>query len=121
MAVVEMHGKKWQTKTDLVLSTIDNTQKIARARNDQERVLWTQRDRKVLRIYVSIPELARRIGRVLQRTFKGKSLYHFNAKGVREPYLHVIWDSDRDSNSASKADINSSHRSKHYRRRGASK
>src|SRR4051794_7213479 len=42
LGVVEIRGDRWKAKSDLVNQTIQNTEKIARVRNDQERILWTK-------------------------------------------------------------------------------
>jgi NMD protein affecting ribosome stability and mRNA decay len=86
--VVELHGEQWKQSADEILQTIDNSETIARKRNDQERILWTRSFRGVTKVYVTLPELARRIGRSLQRSFKGKAEYH---RSTEEPYLRVIW------------------------------
>ena len=89
--VVELHGVRWTEKAELVFKTIDSTEGIARGRNDQERVLWTTTAKDVTKIFVTLPELARGIGRVLQRAFKGKVRYH---RTREEPFIRVVWDSD---------------------------
>lgn len=91
MGVIELHGRTWESKKDEVMNTIQNAEEIARNRNDQERVLWTQRKDNITKIYVSLPELARHIGRVLERSFKGKVEYK---RSTEEPYLRVRWQSD---------------------------
>src|SRR5438105_2673731 len=47
MGVVEIHGDRWRDLEREVLGTIQNTEKIARFRNDQQRVLWSQTYRNV--------------------------------------------------------------------------
>lgn len=91
MGVVEIHGEAWKDKAPLVAETILNTEKILRSRNDQERILWSRTYRNVTKYYVTLPELARQIGRTLGRSFKGKVEYRHSTE---EPYLRVIWHSD---------------------------
>ena len=91
MGVVELHGDKWRQKSSLVFQTIGRTEAIERSRNDQERVLWSRTFRGITKIYVSLPELARHIGRQLKRSFKGAVEYH---RSSEEPYLRVVWHSD---------------------------
>lgn len=90
--VVELHGTKWRKNSEMIFQTIGNTEAIERSRNDQGRVLWSRSAKDVTRIYVSLPQLARHIGRQLKRTFKGKVEYR---RSSEEPYLRVVWDSDR--------------------------
>lgn len=92
MGVIEFRGEKWKEQADQVLETVERTEEIARARNDQERLLWSRTYRGVTKIYVSLPELARQVGRTLQRTFKGKVEY---VRSTEEPYLRVVWNSDQ--------------------------
>lgn len=91
LGVIEIHGNKWKEKQDEVFRTLRNTESIARNRNDQQRVLWTQEVRGITKIYVTLPELARRIGRTLERSFQGVSEYK---RSSEEPYLRVRWWSD---------------------------
>ncbi len=89
--VIELHGTTWSGHQKQVYETISNTEEIARSRNDQMRVLWTRTYRGVTKIYVTLPELARHIGRTLQKSFKGVTEYHGSSE---EPYRRVIWNSD---------------------------
>ena len=91
LGVVELHGENWKAKKDLVLNTIRRTEEIARNRNDQERVLWTKNLKNTLKVYVSLPDLARQIGRELEKSFQGISEYEHSTE---EPYLRVRWWSD---------------------------
>ncbi len=88
MGVVELQGSSWEAKKYDVMNTIQHTEEIARYRNDQERVLWSQKNDTVTKIYVSLPELARHIGRELVRSFKGKVEYK---RSTEEPFLRVKW------------------------------
>ncbi|OFZ53636.1 MAG: hypothetical protein A2428_16635 [Bdellovibrionales bacterium RIFOXYC1_FULL_54_43] len=89
--VVELHGSAWRHNSNRVFEAIGITEQIERARNDQERVLWSRTMEGVTRIYVSLPELARHIGEELQRCFKGKIEY---LRSNEEPYLRVVWHSE---------------------------
>ncbi|HLD99160.1 MAG TPA: hypothetical protein VJB59_02810 [Bdellovibrionota bacterium] len=89
--VVELHGLAWRRESNRVFEAIGNTEQIERTRNDQERVLWSRTMEDVTRIYVSLPELARHIGRELHRNFKGKIEYF---RSNEEPYLRVVWHSE---------------------------
>lgn len=89
--VIELTGENWKKNKEMVMNTINNTQEIARNRNDQERVLWIKDTGEVTKVYVSLPELARQIGRELERSFQGKSEYK---QSTSEPYLRVRWHSD---------------------------
>lgn len=91
MGVVEIYGTTFRTKKKAVLSTIQKTEKIVRARNDQGRILWTKDAEDTFKVYVSIPELARHIGRELEKSFKGTTEY---SRSTEEPYLRVRWWSD---------------------------
>lgn len=91
MGVVELHGESWKKLESQVRGTIENSEMIARSRNDQERLLWSKTDRGVTKFYVTLPELARHIGRTLENSFKGSVEYHHSSE---EPYLRVIWNSD---------------------------
>ncbi|MDR3607075.1 MAG: hypothetical protein P4M08_06820 [Oligoflexia bacterium] len=91
LGVVELHGEHWKEKEKMVNNTIRRTEKIARVRNDQQRVLWTQERGGVTKVYVTLPELARRIGRELEKSFQGIAEYEHSTE---EPYLRVRWWSD---------------------------
>lgn len=92
MGVVEIRGTAWRRNRALVLRTLRNTEKILRARNDQERILWTEDTPSgTFKIHVSLPELARQIGRELERSFKGAAEYR---RSTEEPFLRVYWWSD---------------------------
>lgn len=91
LGVVEIRGKRWKEKSELVNNTVRNTEKSARSRNDQERVLWIKESVGVTKIYVTLPELARRIGRELEKSFQGVAEY---AHSSEESYLRVRWWSD---------------------------
>jgi hypothetical protein len=91
--VVEIHGEKFLKNKKAVLNTINKTEKIVRARNDQGRILWTKEVAGLLKVYVSVPELARHIGRELEKSFKGSTEY---SRSSEEPYLRVKWWSDQD-------------------------
>jgi hypothetical protein len=91
LGVVEIHGEYWKKKMDLVNNTIHHTEKIARSRNDQQRILWTKTLGGVTKVYVTLPELARRIGRELEKSFRGVTEY---IRSGEEPYLRVRWWSD---------------------------
>lgn len=90
--VVEIHGTRWKELAEQIDETIRNTERIARVRNDQHRILWTRQWRNTMKYYVTLPELARQIGRTLNRSFKGVVEYE---RSTEEPYLRVVWDSDR--------------------------
>jgi NMD protein affecting ribosome stability and mRNA decay len=90
LGVIELHGDSWKLQEKEVLNMIRNSEKIARARNDQERILWRQTRGDTTKIYVTLPELARHIGRSLQKTFKGKTEYR---RSSEEPFLRVVWHS----------------------------
>ena len=131
LGVVELHGAHWKAKMELVNNTIRNTEKIARSRNDQERILWTKDLGDVTKVYVTLPELARRIGRELEKSFQGVAEYEHSTE---EPYLRVRWWSNlphmahrvgaplelkRKSKAPSALQLESSqHKSKSFRGRG---
>jgi hypothetical protein len=116
MGVIELHGDRWKDRSDQVFETIEHTEQIARARNDQERVLWSRTYRGVTKVYVSLPELARMIGRTLQRSFKGKTEY---VGSTEEPYIRVVWNSDIKPTERAFKSGHDAHRSRHWRGRGA--
>lgn len=132
MGVVELRGESWKTKKDLIMNTIRNTEGIARYRNDQERVLWINEWENVTKIYVALPELARHIGRELERSFHGSAEYE---RSTEEPYLRVRWWSDlrhikhspgsflnlKDKSILLDQDERTVHRSKAFRGRSRSK
>jgi hypothetical protein len=89
--VVELRGQKWLKSREEVFATLLNSETIARSRNDQERILWTQSSRGVTHVYVTLPELARRLGRELEKSFQGVVEYQHSTE---EPYLRVRWWSD---------------------------
>jgi hypothetical protein len=131
LGVVELHGNHWREKQEDVIRTMRNTESIARSRNDQERILWTKDLRDMTKVYVTLPELARRIGRELEKSFQGVAEYEHSSE---EPYLRVRWWSDlphmahragaplelkRKSKSASASQVESrAHRSRSFRGRG---
>ena len=90
LGVVELRGEHWRAKEEEILNLIKNTEKIARKRNDQERILWRHTRDGVTKIYVSLPELARHLGRALHKTYKGKTEYR---RSPEDPFLRVIWHS----------------------------
>jgi hypothetical protein len=91
MSVVELHGERWKQNSKNVFSTVEKSESIARLRNDQQRILWSLSHDGITRIYVTLPELARHIGRTLARSFKGKTKIH---RSSEEPWVRVIWNSD---------------------------
>jgi hypothetical protein len=117
MGVIELHGENWKSKSTQVFGTIQKTEEIARSRNDQERILWSRAFRGVTKVYVTLPELARHIGRSLQRSFKGKATY---IKTGEEPYLRVVWRSDEgnEKRESSRKKLKAEHRSRQWRSRG---
>jgi len=114
MGVVELHGEKWKEKTEQVLKTIQSSERVARHRNDQERILWTQQTRGITKIYVSLPELARHLGRELGKTFKGKVQY---VRSTEEPYLRVKWMSDFPNPRLKARPLKAPHKSRAFRGR----
>jgi hypothetical protein len=90
-ACVVLEGERWRHDREAVLATLRNAEKIVRLRNDQERILWTEEKSGAFRVYVTLPELARQMGRILERSFKGKVEYR---RSTEEPFIHVIWSSD---------------------------
>jgi hypothetical protein len=90
-AVLVLSGERAKEKMKLVLETLKNTEAIARSRNDQERLLWIDERRDTTRVYVTLPELARQMGHVIARAFKGHVEFH---RSTEEPFLHVMWNSD---------------------------
>lgn len=108
--VVEIQGERWKEFGDQIEETIFNTEEIARVRNDQHRILWTRTTRNTAKYYVTLPELARQIGRVLNRAFKGKVEYR---RSTEEPFLRVVWDSDHS--------VSDPHPSREERRLGKSR
>jgi hypothetical protein len=127
LGVIECHGENWKQLEDEVRSTVKNTEKIARNRNDQERVLWIKKLKDVMKIYVTLPELARSIGRQLEKSIHGVVEYE---RSGEEPYLRVRWWSDLphvahqpgaplEIKKRSKAPVSNPHRSKLFRKRGA--
>ena len=93
LGVIELTGENWKKNKEMVMNTIQNTQEIARNRNDQERILWISDDPNgITKVYVTLPELARQIGRVLENSFQGKSEFEHSTE---EPYLRVRWQSDQ--------------------------
>ncbi len=127
LGVVECHGETWKEMEEEVENTVKNTEKIARNRNDQQRVLWIKKLKNVMKIYVTLPELARSIGRQLEKSIHGVAEYEHSSE---EPYLRVRWWSDLPHvghqlgaplqiKKKSKAPVQSLHRSKLFRKRGA--
>ncbi len=88
LGVVELRGEAWKQTQEEVLNTLRNTETIARSRNDQERILWIKELKTMTKIYVALPELARRIGRELENSFQGFVEYSHSPE---EPYLRVRW------------------------------
>lgn len=113
-AVVELHGDTWQKKRDDVWRTILKTEEIARSKNDQQRLISTRNFRGITKVYVTLPQLARHLGRVLGKSFKGgKVEYHLSS---HEPFLRVIWKSDPPELTERRKLKNRSHQ---WRHRGA--
>jgi hypothetical protein len=90
-AVLTISGVRAQEMKEQVIETLKNTEAIARARNDQERLLWIDERRGTMRVHVTLPELARQMGHVIGRAFKGHVEYR---RSTEEPFLHVVWNSD---------------------------
>ena len=107
-----LHGARWREQQATVLDTLARVEQIARSRNDQERILWLRTFRGVTKIYVSLPELARHIGRELGKTFKGDVRY---SRSPEEPYLRVRWYSDARGSPTPRGRLN---KSKALRNRG---
>jgi hypothetical protein len=114
-SVVELHGESWKEKEDQVLQTIHRSEEIARSRNDQERILWTEISPGTLKIFVTLPELARQIGHILKQTFKGNTEFR---RSTQEPFLRVIWSMEP---SPFKKTRRMLRKSKHRRNRGVAK
>jgi hypothetical protein len=114
-SVVELHGEAWKEKSDQIFQTIGRSEEIARARNDQERILWTEDRHGIMKIFVTLPELARQIGHVLKQTFKGHAEYR---RSTEEPFLRVLWTMEP---SPLKKTRRMLRKSKHLRNRGVSK
>jgi hypothetical protein len=91
LGVVELRGETWKENSESVLNNIRNTEAIARYRNDQERILWLKELKTMTKVYVALPELARQIGRELEKSFQGYVEYSHSSE---EPYLRVRWWSD---------------------------
>ena len=107
MGVIELYGENFSKNKKTVINTIRRTEKIARSRNDQCRILWTtdineakntkdstkdKNSKEVLfKVYVSIPDLAQHIGRELEKSFKGTTEY---SKTTGDQYIRVKWWSD---------------------------
>ncbi|MGZ3686995.1 MAG: hypothetical protein ACXVBW_01760 [Bdellovibrionota bacterium] len=91
MGVVELRGARWREMSDEVMKTVLDSERIARLRNDQQRILFTRSARGVLKLYLTLPELAHHIGRELMRTFKGDVEV---LRSTEEPFVRLIWDSD---------------------------
>ena len=91
LGVIEIRGEQWKDHLEEVLNTLRNTEAIARSRNDQERILWLKELKTMLKVYVSLPELARQMGRELENSFQGFTEY---THSTEEPYIRVRWWSD---------------------------
>ena len=100
MGVIELYGENFSKNKKTIMNMIGRTEKIARSRNDQSRILWTkdgmdgkaETDEKApFKVYVSLPDLARHIGRELEKSFKGSTEY---TKTPGEQYIRVKWWSD---------------------------
>jgi hypothetical protein len=126
LGVIECYGENSKKMENEVKGIIKNTEKIARNRNDQERVLWIKKLKDVMKIYVTLPELARSIGRQLEKSVHGVVEYE---RSSEEPYIRVRWWSDLPHiahqpgaplqiKKKSKAPIQNTHRSNQFRKRG---
>ena len=71
LGVIEIRGEAWRQNQEEILNTLKNTESIARNRNDQERILWVKELKTMVKVYVSLPELARQMGRELENSFQG--------------------------------------------------
>ena len=91
LGVIELSGTEFQSKKQEVLGNLKNVELIARQRNDQHRILWVLDSPDKTKVYVTLPELARSMGRSLEKSFHGKTLY---ARSTEEPFLRVRWRSD---------------------------
>ena len=91
MGVIELSGRSYQEKKSEVIGNLRNLELIARKRNDQHRILWMNDQKTMTKIYVTLPELARSMGRSLERSFHGKTEYIHSSE---EPFLRVRWKSD---------------------------
>lgn len=91
LGVVEMHGSRWRSRMAEIWETIERVEQEARARNDQERILWARSYRGVTKIFVTLPGLAQEIGAALTERFEGRL---DQLRSQREPYLRVLWQSD---------------------------
>ncbi len=91
LGVIEIRGEAWRQNQEEILNTLKNTESIARSRNDQERILWVKELKTMVKVYVSLPELARQMGRELENSFQGFTEY---SHSTEEPYLRVRWWSD---------------------------
>jgi hypothetical protein len=91
LAVVELHGVTWHEKEDQIFNTIRNSATIARKRNDQARILWIESTKDGTKVHVTLPELARHLGRELERSFKGTTDY---IQTPQDNFTRVKWWSD---------------------------
>ncbi|MGK5087612.1 hypothetical protein WDW86_08645 [Bdellovibrionota bacterium FG-2] len=116
--VLELTGTQWLKSKNAILNTLRRSEQIFRKRNDQSRILWfgdNPKHREVadkFKIYVTLPELARHMGRQLQKTFKG--LIH-TSTSPEEPFVRVRWGAEQP------IDLNRRrHTSRAFRKRGSS-
>jgi NMD protein affecting ribosome stability and mRNA decay len=92
MGVVEIQGDGWKKTKQDVLNTIQRTEKIGQHRNPQYRILSVQSVKNRVKVYVSLPELARHIGRQLKKSFHGATQY---IRSNNDRFLRVIWSSNQ--------------------------
>ncbi len=111
-AVLLLSGERAKEKLEEVLGTLRNTEAVAQSRNDQERILWIDERSGTIRVHVTLPELARRMGHVIGRAFKGVVEYHRSTEGS---FLHVVWNSD---GTKSRKTTSRNTKSREFRRRG---
>ena len=91
LGVIELSGSDFQEQKSEVIGNLKNVELIARQRNDQHRILWIQDSKLKTKVYVTLPELARSMGRSLEKSFHGRTLY---SRSSEEPFLRVRWKSD---------------------------
>jgi NMD protein affecting ribosome stability and mRNA decay len=112
LGVVELSLDESRQDSQEILRTLKRSETVARNRNDQQRILWINQSPDSIKVYVTLPELARHMGRELKKTFKGDIEY---LPSNESTFLRVRWRSHGMNLEDSEKLVS---KSKAFRRRG---
>jgi len=91
MGIVELTGNFWYSHQNDILNLIKNEEKRAIGKNPLERIMEIKEKKDMLSIETTRESLAKRIGKVLEKAYKGKLRYTFSGG---EKMIRIEWHRD---------------------------